>query len=168
MAEEHSVARAQSFFGRYERILKIAMKVLIVLRACFGGSGAGQVSAADGPKVTDKVLFGGTIPRTVNMKSSYEELIAAAKENEALQLEAAFRSRINEAFQQVKKRLDYQLTLANTMRRNEQKHMADWIMTNLRKSISAKQEDDALNIFLYMYMNCIVVQLTMKNEIKTK
>jgi len=78
------------------------------------------------------------------MKSSYEELIAAKKENVALQLESAYRSRINEAYQQVKKRLDYQLELANMMRRMEQKHMADWIMSNVRKSITAKQEDDAL------------------------
>ena len=35
------------------------------------------------------------------MKSSYEELIAAKKENVALQLEGAYRSRINEAYQQV-------------------------------------------------------------------
>merc|ERR1711983_89600 len=69
------------------------------------------------------------------MKSSYEELIAAKKENVALQLESAYRSRINEA---------YQLELANMMRRMEQKHMADWIMSNVRKSITAKQEDDAL------------------------
>merc|ERR1711948_192268 len=78
------------------------------------------------------------------MKSSYEELIAAKKENVALQLEGAYRSRINDAYQQVKKRLDYQLELANMMRRMGQKHMADWIMSNVRKSITAKQEDDAL------------------------
>ena len=36
------------------------------------------------------------------MKSSYEELITTAKkENVALQLESAHRSRINEAYQQV-------------------------------------------------------------------
>ena len=35
------------------------------------------------------------------MKSSYEELIAAKKENVALQLEGAYRSRINDAYQQV-------------------------------------------------------------------
>merc|ERR1712210_162812 len=78
------------------------------------------------------------------MKSSYEELIAVKKENVALQLEGAYRSRINEAYQQVKKRLDYQLELANTMRRMEQKHMTDWIVSNVRKSITAKAEDDAL------------------------
>jgi len=78
------------------------------------------------------------------MKTSYEELIAVKKENVALQLEGAYRSRINEAYQQVKKRLDYQLELANTMRRMEQKHMTDWIVSNVRKSITAKAEDDAL------------------------
>ena len=35
------------------------------------------------------------------MKTSYEELIAVKKENVALQLEGAYRSRINEAYQQV-------------------------------------------------------------------
>ena len=45
------------FFGRHERVLKLAMKVLVVLgviygaMACFGGPGGSQVSAADGPKV---------------------------------------------------------------------------------------------------------------------
>jgi len=75
------------FLGRHERILKIAMKVLVVLgviygaMACFGPGS--QVQAADGPRVTDKVffkiaiggqqidkeieigLFGGTVPKTV-------------------------------------------------------------------------------------------------------
>ena len=45
---------------------------------------------------------------------------------------------------QVKQRLDYQMELGNVMRRVEQRHMVDWIISNVRKSITAKQEDEAL------------------------
>jgi len=78
------------------------------------------------------------------MASSYEELIQAKKEAVGLQLEAEYRSRLQNAFTQVKQRLDYQLELSNVMRRVEQRHMVDWIISNVRKSITAKQEDDAL------------------------
>jgi len=78
------------------------------------------------------------------MAGSYEELIAAKKENVALQLEAEYRARIKDAFTQVKKRLDYQLQTANVLRANEQKHMVNWIIENVKKSITAKQEEDAL------------------------
>jgi len=78
------------------------------------------------------------------MASSYEELIQAKKEAVGLQLEAEYRSRLQNAYSQVKQRLDYQLELTNVMRRVEQKHMVDWIISNVRKSITAKQEDDAL------------------------
>lgn len=76
--------------------------------------------------------------------SSFEELMQAKKEAVGLQLEAEYRSRLQQAHSQVKKRLDYQLELTNVMRRVEQKHMVDWIISNVRKSITAKQEDDAL------------------------
>merc|ERR1712112_328379 len=66
------------------------------------------------------------------------------KENVALQLEAEYRARLKDAFTQVKRRLDYQLQTANVLRANEQKHMVDWIITNVKKSITAKQEEDAL------------------------
>merc|ERR1712021_238334 len=78
------------------------------------------------------------------MASSYEELILAKKEAVGLQLEAEYRSRLASAYSQVKQRLDYQLELGNVMRRVEQRHMVDWIISNVRKSITAKQEDDAL------------------------
>jgi len=78
------------------------------------------------------------------MAGSYEELIAAKKESVALQLEAEYRARIKDAFTQVKKRLDYQLQTANVLRANEQKHMVNWIIENVKKSITAKQEEDAL------------------------
>merc|ERR1712200_298286 len=78
------------------------------------------------------------------MASSYEELIAAKKESVSLQLEAEYRARIKDAFTQVKRRLDYQLQTANVLRANEQKHMVNWIIENVKKSITAKQEEDAL------------------------
>jgi len=78
------------------------------------------------------------------MASSYEELIQAKKEAVGLQLEAEYRSRLDNAYKQVKQRLDYQLELSNVMRRVEQRHMVDWIISNVRKSITKKQEDDAL------------------------
>ena len=45
---------------------------------------------------------------------------------------------------QVKRKLDYQVELLTVMKRAEQKHMVDWIISNVRKSITAKQEDEAL------------------------
>jgi len=76
--------------------------------------------------------------------SSYEELIKAKKEAVGLQLESSYRQRLAEAHQQVKKRMDYQLEVGNVVRRAEQKHMVDWIISNVQKSITAKQEDEAL------------------------
>jgi len=78
------------------------------------------------------------------MATSWETLIQAKKENVALQLEAAYRTRLHEAFSQVKRRLDYQTETTNVLRRTEQKHMVDWIISNVRKSISPKLEADAL------------------------
>jgi len=78
------------------------------------------------------------------MAGSYEELIEAKKENVALQLESEYRARMKEAFTQVKRRLDYQLQTANVIRTNEQRHMVDWIISNVKKNITAKQEEDAL------------------------
>lgn len=78
------------------------------------------------------------------MGSSYAELIEAKKESVALQLEAEYRNRLKEAFTQVKRRLDYQLQTANVIRSHEQRHMVDWIINGVKKSITPKQEEDAL------------------------
>jgi len=76
--------------------------------------------------------------------TAWKDIIAAKKEAVGLQLEAEYRSRLSQAHQQVKKRLDYQLETANVMRRMEQKHMVDWIIGNVKKSITPAQEAAAL------------------------
>merc|ERR1712071_208302 len=75
---------------------------------------------------------------------AWEDIIAAKKEAVGLQLESVYRSRLNDAYSQVKKRLDYQLEVANVMRRMEQKHMVDRIINNVKKSIPPAQEAAAL------------------------
>merc|ERR1712177_31359 len=72
------------------------------------------------------------------------DIVAAKKEAVGLQLEAVYRGRLQEAYTQVKKRLDYQLETANVVRRMEQKHMVDWIIGNVKSSITPAQEDAAL------------------------
>jgi len=76
--------------------------------------------------------------------TAWEDIITAKKEAVGLQLEGAYRERLSQTHQMVKKRLDYQLETANVMRRMEQKHMVDWIINNVKTSITPAQEDAAL------------------------
>merc|ERR1712032_1132835 len=76
--------------------------------------------------------------------TAWEDIIAAKKEAVGLQLEGEYRSRLAAVHSAVKKRLDYQVETANVLRRMEQKHMVDWIIGNVKASITPDQEAAAL------------------------
>jgi len=71
-------------------------------------------------------------------------LFDAKKENVALQLEASYRQRLQDVHNQVKKRLDYQLETSNVQTQFEQKHMINWIVGNVRESITPALQQASL------------------------
>ncbi|XP_076304463.1 ATP synthase subunit b, mitochondrial [Tachypleus tridentatus] len=71
-------------------------------------------------------------------------LFDAKRENVQLQLESEYRCRLMQVYEEVKKRLDYQVQVVNTRRTLEQKHMVNWIVDSVIKGITPQQEKEAL------------------------
>jgi len=71
-------------------------------------------------------------------------LYTAKRENVGLELEAVFRERQQKVYTEVKRRLDYQVETDNVKRRVEQQHMVNWIIDNVKKSITPEQEKQNL------------------------
>jgi len=67
-------------------------------------------------------------------------LVQAKRENVALQLEAAYRGRLLEAYSEVKKRLDYQVEKQNIERRIAQRNLVDWVVRKVKTSITPDQD----------------------------
>lgn len=72
-------------------------------------------------------------------------LIQAKRENIALQLEANYRERLITAYNEVKKRLDYQVEKQNIERRVTQKNLVDWVVSRVTASITPDQEKQNIN-----------------------
>lgn len=69
----------------------------------------------------------------------------AQKENVALQLEAAYRERLAQVYNEVKRRLDYQVEIQLVERRVKQKHLVNWVTSKVLGSITADQDKETLN-----------------------
>lgn len=54
-------------------------------------------------------------------------------------LEANYRERLLNVYNEVKKRLDYQVSLQHLLRHKEQEHMINWVEKNVVQSISPQQ-----------------------------
>lgn len=63
-------------------------------------------------------------------------------------LETAYRERMKQMYEAVKRRLDYQVALQNARKDFERTNMINWITNEVKKSISAKQEQDTLQACL--------------------
>ncbi|XP_025408658.1 ATP synthase subunit b, mitochondrial [Sipha flava] len=69
-----------------------------------------------------------------------KHIMQAKRENISIQLETIYRERALQVYNQVKRRLDYQLELANLTRTVQQRHMVNWIIENVMKSLTSDQE----------------------------
>jgi F-type H+-transporting ATPase subunit b len=92
------------------------------------------------------------------MLHGYEESLARAKNVGQLAdarkdiinmaLETAYRDRLRQMYEAVKRRLDYQVALQNARKDFERTNMINWITNEVRKSITNKQEQDTLQACL--------------------
>lgn len=69
----------------------------------------------------------------------------AQKENVSLQLEAAYRERLAQVFNEVKRRLDYQVEIQLVERRVKQKHLVNWVQSKVLGSITPDQDKETLS-----------------------
>lgn len=72
-------------------------------------------------------------------------LVEAKRENVGLQLETAYRQRIVKVFNEVKKRLDYQVEVQHVKNNYVQKNIVSWVLQEVNKSLSPELLDKYMN-----------------------
>jgi F-type H+-transporting ATPase subunit b len=68
---------------------------------------------------------------------------AAKRENVALQLESVYRSRLSQVYTEVKRRLDYQVSVQGVYKRLERDQAINYIIDGVHKSIGPNQQKEA-------------------------
>ncbi|CAF1593608.1 unnamed protein product [Rotaria sp. Silwood1] len=76
------------------------------------------------------------------------QLADARKDIINMILETAYRERMKQMYEAVKRRLDYQVSLQNARKDFERTNMINWITNEVKKSITPKQEQDTLQACL--------------------
>ncbi|ESO11640.1 hypothetical protein HELRODRAFT_71264, partial [Helobdella robusta] len=84
------------------------------------------------------------LEKTIWQEGGQKYIFDAKRENIDLQLESAYRQRLAEVHQGVKRRLDYHMEVENLHKTVEQKHMVNWIVSNVIKGITPQQEKDSM------------------------
>jgi len=76
--------------------------------------------------------------------SCRDQIYEVLQENNSMNMEVEYRTNVNTVFEEVKKRLDYQVELQQLQRQLEQEHIVNWLEDTVIKSITPQQEKDAL------------------------
>ncbi|KAM4797191.1 ATP synthase peripheral stalk subunit b, mitochondrial [Rhinophrynus dorsalis] len=71
-------------------------------------------------------------------------LFDAKRNNVTMLLELNYRERLLNVYNEVKKRLDYQVSLQHLQRRKEQDHMINWVEKNVVQSITPQQQKESI------------------------
>ncbi|RLV96923.1 hypothetical protein DV515_00012248 [Chloebia gouldiae] len=71
-------------------------------------------------------------------------LFEAKRNNVAMLLEANYRERLLMVYNEVKKRLDYQVAMQTLKRQKEQDHMIQWVEKNVVQSITPQQQKESI------------------------
>lgn len=72
-------------------------------------------------------------------------LFDAKRENVHLQREAEYRNRLMSVFQEVRRKLDYQIAAQEAGKQFAQRHMVSWILDSVNRGLSSVSEKDTLN-----------------------